>query len=405
MTQQIAKAQPQTTAVTVQPSPEERRQAIADHIDELQLLPQTCSILKARLTAKPIQEATKAELSALWNELVRLVQVSFYTDEEFNQWVADLPVRNAWLIREFGRTSLDEVRLAYNMLVKEELHKADGRVLEAYPTIGPKNLGEVLAAYRRYVDGNRSVTEFLSTGKYLPEVKKEPRPDQIDTFMELALAEALKQVGQGIEYEDIGNGLYVWLFKQGRLRPSDDEFEEALELAKARVLISLADQKEAAAQFSHKGRNRNREADIDDARYNGLENLRTVLGHRLAAIMRQEGDYKKRVRTEACRICLLNYLHQITGFVGPLSLSFSRLPSAPALADEYEVDSTKPFAHTQYIESLKEQLPYMDDETVSNLQRQARTRNVLDVHELATAEWERRQAVKPSAPKSTSKTK
>ncbi|MCX6218314.1 hypothetical protein [Spirosoma sp.] len=312
----------------------------------------------------------------MWTEIISLLKIQFKDESEEEQFDADLPVLNEWVKREYKTLTCEELTLAYNALVKEELTKPDGRLIEAYRCLDPKHIGEVIAAYRRQVDNDTEINRVMSQHLYLP-APAALTESEIDAQMEKNLKDAINLVKAGVNYFDLGNGLYAWLYKKGRIRPTNDEWEEAIILAKARVRGSLAIQKETAAKLA------------------GFESLRAVIGKRLGTVMNEEGDYKLRVRQEAFRICLTNWLKRKTGVTAEL---VSNLPTTPSLKPP-ESDAQKPFSHNDYIKSLTEQLPTMGDEAVSELQRYSRRRNILDVYELATAEWNARQAAKPAKKK------
>lgn len=307
----------------------------------------------------------------MWTQVVNLIRLEL-TDEETEMFADYLLDLNDWLRRQYGPRGLtcEEVSLAYNHLVMEELRKDDGRVLEAYPRLDTRHIGEVLAAYRRLVDTNTEVRQVLSQEAYLPP-PTEPDPTDINAFMEQALSAAIAEVRRTGTFYDTGNGLYSWLYQQGRIKPSVAEALSAREEAEKRVRVSLAEQKQTAATRT-------------TGDYSG-EHLRSAIGKRLANVLNATGDHNSLVREEAARIWLVNYLRQRAGISAPAA------PPAPKPAT-----GPKPFSHSQYIETLKEQLPVMGDEQVSDLQRQARQRNVLDVYELTTAEWLKRFPAKSS---------
>lgn len=347
----------------------DQKTAIAARLSELPISRQTSSVVMAQLTGLRIDQATDAQLSSMWNEVIGLFQIQFEADSDDEEWFwAEVQNVSDWLRRERPSTTCEQVRKAYNLLVNEELKKGDGRVLEAYPKITPRHVGEVLAAYRRHVEGMAEVTQVISTGLYLPP-PAEATPEQIDALMEHRLREAIQFTKIGGIYFDLGNGLYTWLYSKKRIDPSKEEWEAALIEAQKQIRDDLAIQKEEMAAV-------------------GQDSLRIKIGQRLADVMNEEGDYKKRVRQQAFRICLTNYLSKRVG-------QELAAPAKPQLRLTPKIESDfKPFSHARYVEELKTNLPTMSDEAVSDLQRKARIMNVLDVYELSTEEWNKRTAKK-----------
>lgn len=316
-----------------------------------------------------MREATDEQLSSMWNEVIGLLGPQFEPGSDDEEWFwAELQNVNDWLRREHTTTTCEQVRRAYNLLVNEQLKKSDGKTLEAYPKINARHVGEVLAAYRRHVEGMAEVTQVISTGLYLP-APVEATPEQIDAQMEHRLREAIQFTKMGGIYFDLGNGLYTWLYSKKRIDPSKAEWEAALIEAQKQVRDDLAIQKEEMAAV-------------------GQDSLRIKIGQRLADVMNEEGDFIKRVRQQAFRICLTNYLSRRVGQEIE-ALAKPQLRLTPKVEPDF-----KPFSHARYVEELKKNLPTMSDEAVSDLQRKARIMNVLDVYELSTEEWNKRTAKK-----------
>lgn len=333
-----------------------------------------------------MKEATDEQLSSMWTEVVNLLKIQFKNEIDEQFFYADLVDLNDWLRRQYGPRGLtcEEVRLAYNYLSMEELTKADGKILEAFRMLDPKTVGEVLAAYRRLVDNDTEVSKVLSQGLYLPE-PPEPTEVEIDRYMGKCVRAAINRVKAGYEYIDWGNALFKWLYDKGHLRPTEDQWHAALKQAQKDVPVQLAEQKELAKRF--------KDSQI----------LGDVIGKRLAAVMNREGDYVKRVRSQAWQICLENFLKEKAGPIAEKPAPPQEPMQVMSSPQTINLPPTQPFSHHAWIENLKADLPKMDDETVSNLQLEARRRNVLDVYELATAEWEKRTAKNPKLLKKSGK--
>ena len=361
-----------------------RRQAITGRINQLaqdrQLSSPACSVVMARTAGTPITVATEERIESMWGQITRLLDIKHRTEEDellFDEKLIDL---NDWVRREYGHQGLtcEELELAYNALVKVELTYADGRTMEAYPFLDTKHLGEVLAGYRQLVNNMGEVSKVLSEGLYLPQ-PQDPSPEQIDAFMEKSLTAAIEQVRTGHYYIDHGNALYTWLFQSGQLQPTEAQWQAATAEAQKVINQDLIEQKRLVGRFERRAA----KGSVTDH----LTPLRARIGKQLAAVVRREGDFTQRVRSEAFQYLLRAYLRDRVEFDFGETAPLAERPKAP------DDDGPKPFSHRQYVESLNEQLPLMGDEQVSDLQRAARQRNVLDVYELATAEWNRRLAL------------
>lgn len=316
----------------------------------------------------------------MWTQIVKLLELQIDQDVTDEQWEEHLLMLNDWLIREYGmRLSCEELELAYNALVKEELTKADGRQLEAFPFLDTKHIGEVLAAYRRLTAENTAIQNVIRKQLHLPE-SQQPTVDQIDAYMEESYRLAVDQVGSGIFYEDTGNALYTWLYNKGLIEPSQTEWEAAVAEAQRAVREDLVEQKRLVRLFEGRTAKQNH----DDL----ITPLRQRIGSLLASVSQGEGDFVKRVRQEAFRILIRQHLrakvYDQYGF-------WPDEAPRPKLVD----DAPKTFSHFDWVKSLKEQLPDMPIEAVLKLQKDARDRNVLDVYELTTEEIKKR----PNVPK------
>ncbi len=324
--------------------------------------------MKAKVSGIPICVANDERLAAMWTQVVNLIKIQITTDEEESQFDNDLLDLNDWVRRQYGSEGItcEDVELAYNWLVMERLHKADSRVLEAYPRLDARHIGEVLAAYQRQVDNDMEVHRIIANQLYLPPPPEYvPTPQEIDAFMERTLKKAIQQAKAGIAYVEPGNGLYAWLYQQGRLRPTDRKWNEYLEIAQQQVRLAMVGQRVAEAPVTP-----------DDF-------IRGGLGKSVASLLKNEltGDFKQRVRQTAMRLCLIDFLREQAG----LPLNASLTPDLPV-----SEPPPAPIRHDQYIDWLTTNLPKFKDEQVSDLQRQAKDRNVLDVYQLTSAEWSRR---------------
>jgi hypothetical protein len=318
----------------------------------------------------------------MWTQVTNLLKLEVAEEDE-DDYYSNLVDLNDWMRRQYGPMGLtcDDVTTAYNELVMERLRKADGNVLVAYPKLNARHIGEVMAAYLRQVDENVEVRQVLSQGLYLSQPEA-PSQDDIDAWQEKVLAMAIEEVRAGRRYHDTGNGLYIWLYQKRRIRPSDLEFDAALELAKGQVQQELVNLKIAVGQVN------NYKLDGDDipVAMHTVNPLRNLVGKHLAGVQQESKDYKARVRQQAMRNVLLNYLCLRAG------VDVDKLPDLPKVADIVGQDTGefKPFSHSRYIESLEQQLPTMSDQAVSKLQDEARKRNQLDVYELAINEYQSR---------------
>jgi hypothetical protein len=247
------------------------------------------------------------------------------------------------------------------MAVKHQLPQLD----KLFPVLAPRYIGDVLTAYMSKTQADPEVNRVF-TQQLLAESNPEPSASEIDSMMQSALNQAIGEVEMGGRYSDTGNGLYRWLYARGDIRPTEQEWNAYLEVAQRNVKHDLINQKSNIPRMGATP---------------GEVSKRGAIEKKLSDLMQGylTADYIKQVRSDAMRLCLHNYLLTLAEDVA------SALPATPTAPAEYV-----PYSHTDYIEALERQLPDMDDEAISNLQRQAKDRNLLDVYKLTTDEWNRR---------------
>lgn len=226
------------TALEKKATQVELRAVIAARLNELRTSPQTLSIVMAQTTGTPIREASPAQLASMWNEAIGLFKIEFASNADFNAFQHSLRDLSDWVRREYGSTTCEEVRLAYNQLVKEELRKSSGQVLEAYPKLDPRHFGEVMAAFRRGIETNAEINR-IHAQQQLSEPEPEKTEAEIEAFMLDCLSKAVEHVRSGQTYRDPGNSLYHWLFQTRRFLHTEAEIHDYMRRAEPIVAFEL----------------------------------------------------------------------------------------------------------------------------------------------------------------------
>ncbi len=313
---------------------------------------------------------------AVWQQIIVLLKMEIY-EEDATQFWAGITVLNLWVIRQYAPVGItcEEVELAYNMLIMEKLTRPVGedfKILEAYKALDPKHVGEVMAAYLRWVESNNEIRKVISKGM-LDEPVAEQSQEEIDVFMEKALAAAVNVVRLGGRYAEVGNGLYQWLYGKGRIKLTDDQWNVYLESAIESVKQNLVAEKASIKMVGGAGK---ATFDAKD------QSRRNMIEKKLSDIMLgfYTPDYRTAVREEAQRMALNTFLLRLAGPIVACPLPDKR-------------PEWKPYSHTDWVKGLATDITdrtNYTDEMVSDLQKKAKQMNWLDVHEIATEEWNRR---------------
>ncbi|MGV3561581.1 hypothetical protein [Larkinella arboricola] len=181
---------------------------------------------------KTVADANVSELNALINEIVSLLGVKV-TAEDKQEHLKGLVTLIKWIKRKYAHYTLEEIQLAYELLIARELDIAPFRAIDA------SYFSDTMAAYKRYRENNTELREVYRNQLHLPPANTEKTQAEIAAQMEGYLAEALEVVRNGGEYPDTGNGLYDWLDKQGRIPYTNAEKYEFVKQAEPLVRANL----------------------------------------------------------------------------------------------------------------------------------------------------------------------
>ena len=188
----------------------------------------------------PVSQASPKELSKLLTDLIWLLGVNTAKQGE---GMADQLIRmSGYLLQKYGQSTLEDIRLAYDLAVEGHLG------IEVISKLDPLQFGKVMSAYRQYC--NQSVA-IQQKGNNQPLFSELPATqDYIDQTMKMYLWVAYRTVQDGDTYPDLGSGLYDWLDSKG-LIPFDAERKWAFfSRAKAEVQQLTADSLSTAKHLS-----------------------------------------------------------------------------------------------------------------------------------------------------------
>ncbi|GAB3889742.1 hypothetical protein GCM10028803_00100 [Larkinella knui] len=223
-------------------------------------------------------EATVSELNKLIGGIVALLGIKI-TDEDVAAHEDTVITVIGWIKRRYATWTLDEIRLAYELAVDRKLD------VEPFRAIDPNYFSDVMAAFGRF-RANDDALQRVYRNQLLISDRPEPTPEQINAFMESELQNAINQVWAGEEYPDLGNGLYDWLDKKGRIPFTPAQkwayVEQAEPLVRAKIAAEVAT---APDQWSQR-------------------NLKALLN----ASIQNNTDLASRVRSYAKYLALNDYL-------------------------------------------------------------------------------------------------
>jgi hypothetical protein len=189
-----------------------------------------------------VAKASTKQISRLWSDLIWLLGVN--TARQGEQAMGDQLLRmTEWLYRRHPTTTLESIRLAYDLAI-------DGKLgIELISALNPLQFGKVMAAYEQYCSRNTAVQQRGNNQVLFSELPVTPA--YVAGVMRAAFTKAYETVRAGETYPDLGNGLYDWLDEQGLIPFTAEQKWDFVKRAKGDVQQLMAERLNAA---SHLGR-------------------------------------------------------------------------------------------------------------------------------------------------------
>lgn len=110
---------------------------------------------------------------------------------------------SGWLMQKHAGTTLETIRLAYDLAIDGSLD------IELIAQLNPLQFGKVMTAYRQFQSDNETIQKRNRNRELFCELPT--TPDYVDGIMRQAFHLAYAAVQGGDTYPDLGNGLYDWL--------------------------------------------------------------------------------------------------------------------------------------------------------------------------------------------------
>lgn len=171
-------------------------------------------MILAKKVGTTIKLAKSPDLTDMWNRVVFLLGITVY-EEDMPAHIDNIKLLSLWVKDSFPEMTCEEVYVAYNLACRRML-----KVDEVFSILSPKHVGQILAAYREYVNASE---EMKTANKVMLLEAEKENADQINEKMEGFLAEAIEQTRAGKNYYDGGNGLFDWLWRTGQLKLTEEE--------------------------------------------------------------------------------------------------------------------------------------------------------------------------------------
>lgn len=181
-------------------------------------------------------------------------------------WMADLEMLLLWSRQGGRRFRVDEVRLAYDLLLDRRLSRPDGQTLEPYRMMDINTVSDVMTAFERYRRTDADYLEVLRT----QALEAEAAPPDGEKALNALLFQYQQDARRGEWVTDTGNVIYDWLTAEGWLVLTPSQKWEYYRQA-AEAMPELMKQKQSDARsVSDEARKRTTQA-IRDV-INGIEN-------------------------------------------------------------------------------------------------------------------------------------
>jgi hypothetical protein len=174
----------------------------------------------------PIAKASTKQISKLWNDLIW--QLGVNTTRPGEQGMADQLMRmTEWVYRRHPNTTLESIRLAYDLAI-------DGKLgIEIISALNPLQFGKVMSAYEQYRSSNTTIQQQGNNQVLFCELPATPQ--YIDNVMREAFGLAYRAVAEGDTYPDLGNGLYDWLDEKKLIPFTNEQKWEFFKRAKGDI--------------------------------------------------------------------------------------------------------------------------------------------------------------------------
>ncbi|GAB3881432.1 hypothetical protein [Spirosoma agri] len=165
----------------------------------------------------------------MWDQITVLLGIKV-EEKDLEAHIEEIAATTAWLQENYGeKLTCEEIVNAYNLACQRNL-----KLKELFGLISPKHVGDVLDAYRTYVREDLEINRVFAQQLLLDQ---EPRQteEEITAFMESALEKARAEVAAGKFYFDAGNGLFDWLYQNGRITIDENQADHFYKKAKQQL--------------------------------------------------------------------------------------------------------------------------------------------------------------------------
>lgn len=186
-----------------------------------------------------MKHATLQDMQNLLNELVDLlgIKVQENARPQYNMGLFKLTV---FMQREFPAITIESVLLAYNLGIKGVLPDGKGGILEMFAELNPRAFGKVMTGYKLLLQEEAEAIRIAKEREAkaqdrLPENAAVPSPEVQEKNSRFLFGCAYTAIAAGKTYHDLGNALYDWLYRTGRIPFSQERKDEML--AQAKIMV------------------------------------------------------------------------------------------------------------------------------------------------------------------------
>lgn len=196
------------------------------------------SVVKAYQTGTKLKTASKTQLGDLWDRLIFMlgIRITQASKKDFDE---DMDLLTVYILQEFPERTLEEIELAYRMLLRGELG------IEAYPILNPNQFSRVV---NRYVE--KTQDEYNDALDMIDASNEEPTPqptaEELETLFQQTYQKALAMARKLETFDDYGNYLFDELDKRGLIDFTAEEETEIFKQAREDLIKEKEAQKQAA---------------------------------------------------------------------------------------------------------------------------------------------------------------
>ncbi|WP_234735352.1 hypothetical protein [Tellurirhabdus bombi] len=190
-------------------------------------------------------DSSASDLRALVNHIVWVlgIKIDPNAKAQHDDLVLDMIMR---IQSRYKNSTLEEVRLAYDLAVDGKLIDSKGKTLEAFRMLDFVSFSSVMEAFSRYCANDPDLIRLYRNQQVgaLPEPEKTP-----EQYMQEVLAQAVAQVKRGESYPDFGNVLFEWLMRTEQISYTQEQIDAYYNLAYRPVIDIIVGEKEAIPLF------------------------------------------------------------------------------------------------------------------------------------------------------------